>query len=43
MVGEATLDEYKAAYREVVKEEGKKIFKIHLGIYIVVNVILIYC
>jgi len=38
---EITLEEYKKAYREVVKEEEKKGFLVHLTIYILINIMLI--
>jgi hypothetical protein len=36
-----TVDEYKKAYREVVKREEKKGFRIHRMVYICVNVLLL--
>ena len=36
-----TLEEYKRAYREIVIEESKKIFKTHLIAYIIANIVLI--
>jgi hypothetical protein len=36
-----TVDEYKKAYREVVKQEEKKGFRIHRMVYICVNVVLL--
>lgn len=38
---EITLDEYKKAYREIVKDEAKRGFLVHLIIYILVNAMLI--
>lgn len=38
---EITLEEYKKAYREVVKEEEKRGFLVHLTIYILINIMLI--
>ena len=34
----ASLEEYKKAYREVVKESAKIGFIIHLAVYVVVNI-----
>lgn len=41
MAEEISLKEYKEAYREIVKEEEKRIFLVHLVIYVLVNVMLI--
>jgi len=35
------LEEYKKAYREVVSEEEKRVFLIHLVVYVLVNAMLI--
>lgn len=35
------LEEYKKAYREIVKEEERRAFFIHLVIYISINIMLI--
>jgi len=41
MAEEASLEEYKKAYREVVSEEEKRVFLIHLVVYVLVNAMLI--
>lgn len=41
MAEEITLVEYKKAYREVKKEEGKRGFSAHLVVYILINAMLI--
>lgn len=35
------LEEYKKAYREIVKEEERRMFFIHLVVYIAINIMLI--
>ncbi|AEA47085.1 2TM domain-containing protein [Archaeoglobus veneficus] len=41
MPEEILLDEYKKAYREVVAEEEKRGFLVHLVVYVLVNAMLI--
>lgn len=41
MVEEISLDEYKKAYREIVSEESKRGFLVHLIVYVLVNIMLI--
>lgn len=41
MAKEITLDEYKKAYRELISEEERRGFLIHLIVYILVNAMLI--
>jgi hypothetical protein len=41
MSGEISLDEYKKAYRQMEVERKKKVFSIHLAVYVLVNAILI--
>ncbi len=41
MAEETSLEEYKKAYREVVSEEEKRVFLIHLVVYVLVNAMLI--
>ena len=41
MAEEITLAEYKKAYREIVSEEEKRDFFVHLVVYVLVNVMLI--
>lgn len=41
MSEEISLEEYQEAYREIVREEEKRAFFTHLGVYIFVNAILI--
>jgi hypothetical protein len=41
MAEEISLEEYKKAYREIVTEEEKRGFIIHLAVYLVVNPVLI--
>ena len=41
MAEEVSLEEYKKAYREVVSEEEKRVFLIHLVVYVLVNAMLI--
>ena len=38
---EVSLEEYKKAYREVVSEEEKRDFLVHLVVYVLVNAMLI--
>ena len=40
-MGNITLDEYKDAYRRIIKEEEKRSFILHLILYITVNPLLI--
>ena len=41
MTEEISLEEYKKAYREIVVEEGKRGFSVHLVVYVLVNAMLI--
>ena len=41
MAEETSLEEYKKAYREVVSEEEKRVFLIHLVVYVLANAMLI--
>ena len=41
MTEEISLEKYKKAYREIVTEEKKKEFLIHMVVYILVNAMLI--
>ena len=41
MAEETSLEEYKKAYREVVSEEEKRDFLVHLVVYVLVNAMLI--
>ena len=41
MAEEVSLEEYKKAYREVVSEEEKRDFLVHLVVYVLVNAMLI--
>lgn len=41
MVEEIALEEYKKAYREIVSEEEKRGFSVHLVVYVLVNAMLI--
>ncbi|PIV27969.1 MAG: hypothetical protein COS36_03825 [Candidatus Altarchaeum sp. CG03_land_8_20_14_0_80_32_618] len=41
MVEEIALEEYKKAYREIVPEEEKRGFSVHLVVYVLVNIMLI--
>ncbi len=41
MANEINLKEYKRAYRQLISEEEKKSFVIHLVVYILVNTMLI--
>ncbi|MEN4007376.1 MAG: 2TM domain-containing protein [Methanobacteriaceae archaeon] len=41
MTQEISLEEYKKSYREVVKEEEKQSFLVHLVVYVLVNAMLI--
>ena len=41
MAEEASLEGYKKAYRGVVSEEEKRVFLIHLVVYVLVNAMLI--
>ena len=38
---EISLEEYKKAYREIVSEDEKKDFSVHLVVYVLVNAMLI--
>jgi hypothetical protein len=41
MAEEISLEEYKKAYREIVSEDEKKGFSVHLVVYVLVNAMLI--
>jgi len=41
MAKEISLEEYKKAYREIVTEEEKRGFSVHLIVYVLVNAMLI--
>ena len=41
MTEEISLEEYKRAYREIVTEEEKRGFSVHLVVYVLVNAMLI--
>ena len=41
MAEENSLEEYKKAYREIVSEEEKRDFLVHLVVYVLVNAMLI--
>ncbi len=41
MAEEISLEEYKKAYREIVSEEEKRDFSVHLVVYVLVNAMLI--
>jgi len=41
MAGEISLEEYKKAYREIVAEDKKRGFSVHLVVYVLVNAMLI--
>jgi hypothetical protein len=41
MAEEISLEEYKKAYREIVMEEAKRSFSVHLVVYVLVNAMLI--
>jgi hypothetical protein len=41
MAEEISLEEYKKAYREIMAEEGKRDFLIHLVAYVLINAMLI--
>lgn len=41
MAEEIPLEDYKKAYREIVSEEEKRDFFVHLVVYVLVNVMLI--
>ena len=41
MAEETSLEEYKKAYREIVSEEEKRDFLVHLVVYVLVNAMLI--
>jgi hypothetical protein len=40
-MNDISLDEYKLAYREIVKEEEKRGFFVHLTIYVLINAMLV--
>ena len=41
MYEEISLEAYKRAYREMIKEEEKRSFKIHLVVYVLINIMFI--
>ena len=41
MAEEISLEEYKKAYREIVSEDEKKGFSVHLVVYVLVNAMLV--